>query len=105
MAILEKNDADFENSIEKGFYVVDFYGENCGPCRFLAETIKNVEAEMPFVDFIELNTTQNTETAEKYDVRAVPTLLLVRDGAVLDRKLGYMDNSELSEWIGRYLYS
>ena len=104
MAILEKNDADFTQSTAAGFCVVDLYGEFCVPCKMLSAAIERVEAEMPFVDFIKVNTTRNPGVSERFHVEAVPTLLLMRDGQVLHRHLGTLDDGELSELIGRYLY-
>lgn len=104
MAIVERTDTDFEQSIKSGLHIVDLYGEGCIPCKMLASVIQSVEAEMPFVDFIKVNTTQNSKVAESYKVDAVPKLLVIKDGAVLDTHLGYMDEAALSDWIGQYLY-
>lgn len=83
MAIMEKTDENFIESVREGFYVVDLYGENCAPCKMLSSVIKNVEAEMPFVNFVKVNITQNSKTADAFQVDAVPTLLLIKDGNVL----------------------
>lgn len=104
MAILEKTDLDFNQSVENGFCVVDLYGEFCAPCKMLSAVIERVEAEMPFVDFIKVNTTQNHGVSEMFHVDAVPTLLIMKDGQVLYKHLGYMDEHELSEMIGKYMY-
>ncbi len=104
MAIVEKSDIDFAAGIEHGFHVVDMYGEFCGPCRMLSAVIEKVEAEMPFIDFIKVNTTRNNGVSERYHIQAVPTLLIVKDGKVLDTHVGYLDEQELSELIGKYMY-
>lgn len=104
MAILERTDADFEASVQSGFYVVDLYGEQCIPCKMLAGVIQKVEAEMPFVDFIKVNISRNKAVAKKFHVDAVPMLLLMKDGQVIESHLGYMDEQKLSEMIGKSLY-
>lgn len=104
MAILEKTDLDFAQSVENNFCVVDLYGEFCAPCKMLSAVIERVEAEIPFVDFIKVNTTRNPGVSELFHVEAVPTLLIMRDGQVLYRHLGYMDEQELLEMIGKYIY-
>lgn len=104
MAILEKTEINFDESVSTGFCVVDFYGEFCGPCKLLSAAIQRVEAEMPFVTFIKVNTTRCSALAERFQVEAVPTLLIMKDGKVLYRHLGYLGEDQLSELIGTYLY-
>lgn len=104
MAIMERTSADFRESIQSGFAFVDFYGEHCGPCRLLEPVIERVEADMPFVDFVKVNITANPDLADAYEVTATPTLLLTKDGQVLERHIGYMDEAALADWIGQNMY-
>lgn len=104
MAIFEKTDADFQQSIQTGFVFVDFYGQFCGPCKMLEPVIDRVEADMPFVDFVKVNVTENTQVADRYQIQATPTLMLMKDGQELDRRIGYMDETALADWIGQNMY-
>ncbi len=90
--------------VSEGFSVVDFYSETCGPCKLLAALINRIDAELPFVNFVKVNITQYPDYSAEYEIDAVPTILFVKDGELKERRLGLMDEDELKETIGKYLY-
>ena len=104
MPVIEANAQNFEEVIKEGFAVVDLYGENCNPCKRFIKVIEELEFELPFVNIIKVNTTQNKDIAVRNRVRGVPTILFMKDGKELKRNTGFMELEQLKEVIKEYLY-
>jgi len=64
--------------------VLKFYADWCGPCRVLAQTLKDVDG------ITNINIDKDMETARKYGVRSVPLLVFLKDGVEIHRKSGNM---------------
>jgi thioredoxin 1 len=76
--------------------VVDFWATWCGPCRALAPTIAELAAEYSGKVLIaKLDVDQNPETAEKFQVFSIPTMIIFKDGKEVDRLVGYAQRAEL----------
>lgn len=104
MAIKEANTNNYDEMIKEGFVIVDLYGENCNPCKMFSKVIDELNYELDFVNVIKVNTTQNRDIAEKHNVSAVPTILFMKDGEVMERHLGFMSLEQVKGKIGQYLY-
>lgn len=102
MIIVKKNTDDFDKIISSGLVVVDIFAPWCGPCRMLSPNIEHVVQELN-VDLVKVNSDDNMEIATKYKVMTVPTLLIFRDGKLIDTKTGYKEIDELKKWIGSNL--
>ena len=99
--------ASYENYTEllsQGFALVDFYSESCGPCKILAKILEDISDELPFVDIVKVNLTNFPQIGEDNDIEAVPTVLFVKDGEILDREVGLMERDEIMEKIGQHYY-
>lgn len=104
MSVKEANVNNYEELVKEGFVIVDLYGENCNPCKMFSKVIEELNYELDFVNVVKVNTTQNREIAVKNDVSAVPTILFMKNGEVLERHLGFMSLDQVNEKIGQYLY-
>jgi thioredoxin 1 len=80
--------------------VVDFWAEWCGPCRMIAPALDEIATELGGkVTIAKLNIDENANTAIKYGVRSIPTLILFKNGQPAAMKVGAAPKGELSKWI------
>lgn len=84
MATIKVNDKNFEQSIEKGIVLVDFWAEWCGPCRMIAPILEEISNEIKEVTIAKLDVDKNLETSAKYGIRSIPTMIIFKDGKVVD---------------------
>ena len=69
--------------------LVDFWAEWCGPCRMVLPLLEQMEEELEGkVKFVKINTDQEFEIAQKYEIRSIPTLMLFKNGEVVYSIMG-----------------
>ncbi len=100
MAISDLTDAQFEDEVIKSDspVLVDFWAEWCAPCRMLAPVVKEIAEE--FGDRIrvyKMDLDANPQTPQRYNVRAVPTLLFFKNGEVSDQLVGAVPKARIVE--------
>ncbi len=84
--------------------VVDFFANWCGPCRKLGPILEEVSEELAEkVKFAKIDTDENLEAAKKYQVSGLPTLLVFKNGEVVERMVGLMPKSSIITNIEKHL--
>ena len=84
-------DATFETDVLKssGPVVVDFWAEWCGPCRMIAPALEEISNSLgDKVKIVKLNVDENPDTAAKYGIMSIPTLMLFKNGQLASRQVG-----------------
>ena len=97
-------DATFEQETKDGLVLVDFWATWCGPCRMQGPVIDQLDEEMgDKVTFTKVDVDENPETARAFGIMSIPTLLIKKDGEVVDKVVGYHAKEHLEEILEKYL--
>jgi thioredoxin 1 len=102
MAVGKVSDATFELEVLKasGPVVVDFWAEWCGPCKMIAPALDEIAASLGAkVKIVKLNVDENPETATKYGIMSIPTLMIFKSGELSSRQVGAAPKQKLEQWI------
>ncbi|MCC5813514.1 MAG: thioredoxin [Leptospira sp.] len=99
MAVAEINDANFDTEVSQGIVLVDCWAEWCGPCRMVAPVLDELSTEMNDVSIRKLNVDENQTTAQKLGIQSIPTLLLYKDGKLVDKMIGALPKPQIKKFI------
>lgn len=103
MAIIDVTDETFEEKTAEGLVLADFWAPWCGPCKMIAPVLEEIDGEMnEKVQIVKLDVDDNQETAGKFGVMSIPTLLLMKDGNVVDQVVGFQPKEALVELINKH---
>lgn len=96
---LEKS-TDFENIIDKGIVLVDFFATWCGPCKMLSPILEELEIEYKDkMTILKVDVDEYSSIATKYSIYSIPTLLLFKDGELVKKSVGFKDLDGLKKFI------
>jgi thioredoxin 1 len=98
---VELTDATFDQVVKTDKTVlVDFWAEWCGPCKMIAPILDEVAGTHgDKVTIAKLNVDENQQTASKFGIRGIPTLMLFRNGQVVATKVGAMSKAQLTQFL------
>jgi len=102
--LLQVTDGDFEQQILQSDKpaLVDFWAAWCGPCRTVGPFIEELAGEYAGkIKVAKLNVEENKETPTKYGIRGIPTLILFKDGKVVDQIVGAVPKARIKELLDR----
>ncbi len=81
--------------------IVDFWAPWCAPCRFFAPTFESTSEKYPGVVFGKVNTEEEQELAGMFDIRSIPTLMILRDNVILYSEAGALRPNEFEDIINK----
>ncbi|QKX03121.1 thioredoxin [Wolbachia endosymbiont of Litomosoides sigmodontis] len=99
-SITSVNDQNFKSEVTdyKGFVLVDFWAEWCGPCKSLMPRVEQLAKDKKDkIKICKFNIDEGEEVPGKYGIQSIPTLIIFRDGREIVRKIGTVN--DLSSWV------
>ena len=105
-AVAEVKDADFKETVLDSNVpvLVDFWAPWCGPCRMVAPVVEEIATQYEGkIKVVKLNTDENSETASKYGIRSIPTLMIFKEGQRVDMVVGAVPKTTLSNTLEKHL--
>ncbi|OUL09290.1 thioredoxin [Trichococcus shcherbakoviae] len=97
-------DANFEAETKNGVALVDFWATWCGPCRMQSPIIDELDEEIgDKVTFAKMDVDANPQTPSQFGIMGIPTLLIKKDGVVVEKLVGYHAKEMLEETLGKYI--
>lgn len=97
---LEVNEANFDQEVLQATVpvLVDFWAPWCGPCRMIAPTVEQLATELAGqAKVCKLNVDENTKLAARYGVTGIPTLIIFKNGQIVDRFVGVQSKERLRD--------
>lgn len=106
MSIIHVDDEHFDNEVMKaeGVTVVDFWAPWCAPCRALGPILEETDSDYDGkVKFVKVNIEENAEAAQRFGVRSIPFLVVVKDGEIKGSHTGLLNKRDLSSLVDKHL--
>ena len=97
------NSQEFDNTIESGVVVVDFFATWCGPCKMLSPVIDELSGELENVNFVKVDIDQSMHLAQKFKIVSVPTLKVFKNGEEVDTLMGFMPKEVLKSKVEAHI--
>ncbi|MHB1950039.1 MAG: thioredoxin [Acidiferrobacteraceae bacterium] len=100
MAVVDATRDTFEKLVtESNFAIIDFWAPWCGPCRAFAPVFEQASGEHPDVTFIKVNTEEETDLAAHFQIRSIPTLMIMRERVIIYAEAGSLPPAGLKDLI------
>ena len=101
MSIINLTADNFEQEAVKSEkkVLIDFWAAWCGPCRMIAPAIEAIAAEYPDVKVCKVNVDEQPELARKFQVMSIPMLVVMKDGAVVQKSVGAQPKASIARLI------
>ena len=97
-------DATFVEETKSGLTLTDFWAEWCGPCKMSSPVIEQLDEESDgTVQYLKMDVDDNPETARQFGIMSIPTLLIQKDGEVVESLIGYHSKEQIEEVLSQYV--
>jgi thioredoxin 1 len=102
---IEASDANFSDAIKTDELVmVDFWAEWCGPCKMLSPILEDIANEYSGkVSVVKVDVDSNPVTSMEYGIRAMPTVIFLKNGEIVERHLGYAPKAVFDQKIAAHI--
>ena len=97
MAIVKVTDSNFDENIQSGVKLVDFWATWCGPCKMIAPVLEELVGDYDGkVDILKLDVDENP--SKQFEVMSIPTLIVFKDGEPVDKVVGFQPKENLVKY-------
>ncbi|HEY9570156.1 MAG TPA: thioredoxin [Metalysinibacillus sp.] len=104
MAVINATDANFQDEIKDGVVLVDFWAAWCGPCKMIAPVLEELATELEGkAKIVKVNVDENQGTASQYQIMSIPSLLLFKDGELVEKTMGFQPKEALQAFVEKHL--
>ena len=104
MGISHTTDQNFENDVISSNIpvLIDFWAEWCGPCKMIGPVLEELSTELDNkIKIVKINVDENNQTAVKFSIRSIPTLMMIKGGQVQAQHIGAASKSQIKEFINQ----
>lgn len=104
MALTALQDANFEEKTKSGVSITDFWAEWCGPCKMQTPVLEALAEDdsLKNINFYKVDVEENKQVPADFGIRAIPTLVVMKDGQAVERLTGFHNKEQLSEILQKY---
>ncbi len=99
MAVVFANTNNFDEHIKEGTIILDFYADWCAPCRMIGPVLEQITEENEDIKIVKVDVDNNMELAQRYGVRGIPALFVLKDGKTVAQRAGFMPKAALVDWV------
>ena len=104
MSLLHSTDKNFESDVMQSDIpvLVDFWAEWCGPCKMIGPILEELSQELEDkIKIVKVDVDANGQTAIKFSIRSIPTLIIISEGEVKAQHIGAASKAQLIEFINK----
>ncbi|OEF96250.1 thioredoxin [Desulfuribacillus alkaliarsenatis] len=95
---------NLEAEVNSGVSIVDFYADWCGPCKMLTPVLEELATDLAGkAKVVKVNVDQNQELAAEFKIQGVPTIVIMKDGEVVERAVGFQPKAGLVDLVNKNL--
>ncbi|QJC32102.1 thioredoxin [Enterobacteriaceae endosymbiont of Donacia versicolorea] len=102
--IINLTDQSFKIKIkENNLVLVDFWADWCNPCKIFSQILEQLFHKYENIIFTKLNVEKYQSIAEQYNIRSIPTIILFKNGKIIDKIIGSIDKIQLESFLNKNL--
>ena len=100
--VQQTTDATFATDISTGVVLVDFWATWCGPCQIMLPRLDELATKVSGAKIMKMDVDQNNDTPGKFGVMSIPTLIIFKDGKIVEKMVGTKEVSELEALLAKH---
>ncbi len=101
MALIHLTADQFEQVTQQGTVLLDFFATWCGPCKMVGPILDQLAEEYPDKTICKIDVDKEPALAQRFGVMSIPTLILLKDGVIIDKTVGAASKKKLEEFLNQ----